>query len=374
MSGLSTRLLAALVAVAVPLAGCGRDAPEEVESVAVVPVRTAQVATGTIRGLIHATGVVTPAPGAELLVVAPEAARIAEIPHGEGEPVRRGDLLVRFDIPSLVADVQRQEAEGRRARAAVATAEAALIRARDLFERGVAARREVEEAERQLADAQAGLAQAEASVQAASTVAERSVVRASFDGVVTRRYHNPGDLVEPSAGDPVLRVVDPGRLEVVAAVPLAQAGRVTRGAQAHLVSAPAGAAGVEMTVLSRPAAVEIGTATVPVRLSLGASAALPVNAPVEVAIDAEEHTGLIVPGRAIVREGDETAVMVVAGNTATRQTVTLGLSQDGLVEVVAGLHAGDQVVVEGQTGLPDGATVEASPAGDEAGSDKGPAR
>ncbi len=91
----------------------------------------------------------------------------------------------------------------------------------DLFDRGVAARKEVEDADRAVADAQAALAQAEAARAAANLVAARSVVRATFDGVVAKRYHNPGDLVEPVSADPVLRVIDPRRLEVVASVPLA---------------------------------------------------------------------------------------------------------------------------------------------------------
>ena len=41
----------------------------------------------------------------------------------------------------------------------------------------------------------------------------RATVRATFDGVVAKRMHNPGDLVEATSGDPVLRIIDPRRLE-----------------------------------------------------------------------------------------------------------------------------------------------------------------
>ncbi|MDH4064433.1 MAG: efflux RND transporter periplasmic adaptor subunit [Acidobacteriota bacterium] len=354
--------LVAVVLGAALASGCGPAAPEAVQSEAVVPVVTEPAVIGTIRGAIHATGMVTPAPGAELTVVAPEAARIAEIPRGEGETVRRGDVLVRFEIPSLPADVQRQGAELRRAQAGVATAQAALVRARDLFDRGVAARREVEEAERQVADAQAAVEQATASQGVAEAMASRAVVRASFDGVVAHRYHNPGDLVESAAGDPVLRVVDLRRLEVVAAVPLAQVWRVTPGAHARLTSASAGPSDVELTVVSRPASVEAGTATVSVRLAFSGPTRLPVFAPVEVAIDAEEHTGVLVPSEAVLREGEETAVFVAAGTTAERRLVHVGLSDDTHVEIASGVEAGELVVVEGQAGLPDGATIAATPA------------
>jgi RND family efflux transporter MFP subunit len=209
-----------LVAAIVGAAACTKQAAEETESEAPVPVTVATAMSGSIRGLLHATGVVNPAPDAELIVVAPEPARIAEIPKAEGDRVAKGDVLVRFEIPSAAAEVQRQGAEVQRAEAALANAKANQVRQRELFDRGIAARKDVEDADRQVADAEAAVGQAEASRAAAITAAARSTVRAAFDGVVARRFHNPGDLVEAAASDPVLRVIDPRRLEVVASVPL----------------------------------------------------------------------------------------------------------------------------------------------------------
>jgi RND family efflux transporter MFP subunit len=350
---LTAALLATIIAAA-----CSRAAPDEVASEAVVPVKTTPATTGTIRGVIHATGVVSPAPGAELVVSAPEAARIAEIPHGEGDRVARGDVLVRFEIPNLPAEVERQAAEVRRAQAALANAQANLTRARDLFNRGVAARKDVEDADRQLADAQAAVAQAEASRGAANTVAARSVARATFDGVIAKRYHNPGDFVEPSASDPVLRVIDLARLEVVASVPLADATRVVVGASARLASAPGGAQDAALKVISRPAAVDAGTATIPVRLAFSRPTRFPSNVPVSVDIDAEQHAGVVlVPAAALVREGEETFVFVANGKKAERRHVEIGLSDGEHVEIVSGVKVGDAVIVDGQAGLPDGAAI-----------------
>jgi RND family efflux transporter MFP subunit len=184
---------------------------------------------------VHATGIVDPAPGADLVVIAPEATRIAEIPRASGDRVRQGDLLVRFEIPSSTAEVQRQQAEVARTMAALDNAKATQTRARELFDRGVAARRDVEEANRSVTDAEAAVTEARASLGAAQTVESRAVVRATFNGIVARRYHNPGDVVEASASDPVLRVIDPARIEIVASVPLADAPRVEVGAAGHLV-------------------------------------------------------------------------------------------------------------------------------------------
>ncbi|HET7220850.1 MAG TPA: efflux RND transporter periplasmic adaptor subunit [Vicinamibacterales bacterium] len=368
---LRLRTLAAMLSMAVIVAmtACGREGAEEVESEAVVPVKTAPARLGAIRGLVHATGVVGPAPGAELVVVAPEGARIAEIPRAAGDRVEKGDVLVRFEIPSLTADVERQQAEVTRAQATLATAKAAETRAGELFDRGVAARKDVEDSHRAVADAEAMLAQARASLSAAQAVAGRATVRASFNGIITRRQHNPGDLVEPSAGDPVLQVVDPGRLEVVASIALADASRVAVGAAAHLVGTGTNATNI-LKVLSRPAAVESGTATIPVRLGFAGPANMPVGTPVQVDIDAEHRTNVVlIPAIAVVREGEETAVFVVSGETAQRRAVRIGLTDETNVEIVSGVAAGDMVIVDGQAGLPDGARIAIS----QTGASRGPA-
>jgi RND family efflux transporter MFP subunit len=340
------------------LGGCGKQTEEEVETETVVSVKTEAASLGDIRGVVHATGVVNPAPGADLVVVAPEAARISEIPKAPGDSVRRGDLLVRFEIPMAAAEVQRQQAEVARAEAALRNAKAAQARAADLFQRGIAARKEVEDADRAVADAEAAVAQARASLGAAETVAARATVRATFDGIVAKRQHNPGDLVEATASDPVLRVIDPRRLEVVASVPLADVTRIELGAPAHLVETPADAREIKLKVLSRPAAVETGTATIPVRVGFSAPPNLPAGTPVQVEIEAEHHKGVVlIPAVAVVREGDETGVFIATGGKAERRPVTLGLNDGTRVEIVSGVKADEQVIVDGQAGLPDGAAI-----------------
>jgi RND family efflux transporter MFP subunit len=342
---------------AVLAAACGGSVPEEIETKTVVPVTAEPAQTGSIRAVVHTSGIVQPAPGADLLVTAPESARIAEMPKAEGDFVRSGDLLVRFDIPSLGADALAKSAEVAAAEARVENARAAQARARELFDRGVAARKEVEDADRDLAQAEAALNQARAGRGASLTLADRATVRATFNGIVAKRWHNPGDLVEAAAGDPVLRVIDPNRLEVVASVPISDVSRVLVGASAFLSGTLQPTAGA-LRVVSRPAAVEPGTAAVPVRLAFVSRIALPAGTPVQVDINAEEHVKVVlVPAEAIVREAEETAVFVVVGNKAKRRSIVTGLTDAQHVEVRSGLKAGELVITHGQAGLPDDAAI-----------------
>ena len=349
-----------LVVAALAAGACTKPAAEETESTAPVPVKVEEATIGSLRGVLHATGVVNPAPEGELIVIAPEGGRIIDIARAEGERVAKGDVLVRFEIPSLAAEVQRQTAEVQRAQAALATAKSNQTRQQQLFERGIAARKDVEDADRTVADAEAAVGQAEASRAAAVTAGARATVRATFAGVIAKRFHNPGDFVEPTASDPVLRVIDPRRLEVVASVPLSESPRIVLGAHGWLKAAMTGVPDLALKVISRPAQVEAGTASIPVRLAFVGAAATNLSAgtPVQVDIDAEQHTNVvIVPAAALVREGEETAVFVVMGDKAQRRPVQVGLTDGTDLEIVSGVKAGEMVIIEGQNGLPDNAKV-----------------
>src|SRR5204862_6362864 len=80
--------------------------------------------------------------------------------------------------------------------------------------------------------------------------------------------------------------------------------------------------------------------------------------PVQVDIDAEQHTNVVlVPAAALVRDGEQTAVFTVMGDKAQRRPVQAGLTDGSDLEIVSGLKAGEMVIVEGQNGLPDAAKV-----------------
>jgi RND family efflux transporter MFP subunit len=336
-----------------------RDAPvEQVETEAAVPVVVAVARVDVIRGVISATGVVTPAPGAELTVVAPEAARIVSLPKAEGDAVKIGDLLVQFDIPTLASEVAAKRASVAQASARLEAATASFNRLSSLLSQGVAAPREVEDAKRQQAEATADLEQARSALDASIALAGRTVVRATFPGVVAKRFHNPGDFVEPAAGDPVLRVINPAQLQVVAAVPVADLSRVIVGHTAEIRQP--GREDQEITrVVTKAAQVDAASASADVRLTFAKPTALAAGTVVQVQIVGEEHAqALVIPSAALVEEDDEVFVMVAGSdNKAHKYPVATGLSTPTLVEITTGLKAGDRVIVRGQDGLPEGAAI-----------------
>jgi RND family efflux transporter MFP subunit len=350
------RLFFVLLALAVT--ACSRQSVEEVETTAAAPVTTIVLAPQTVEGVVTASGVVAAAPGADWTIIAPEAARILELPKAEGDRVKVGDLLVRFEIPSLGTDVATRRAETEAAQARVENAQANVNRLATLVDHGVAAQKDLEDARRELAEAKATLGQAQAATRNALAVESRTVVRARFDGVIAKRAHNPGDLVEPAAADLVLRVVDPQKLQVVASVAIPDLARVQAGRAARII-VPGLDEPQAGKVLTRPVAVDQAGVAADVRIAFDAPVQLAAGTPVRVEIVAEQHPrALAVPASAVLHE-DADAFVMIAGTDAKahKRKIAVGLTTPALVEITGGVQAGESVIVKGHQGLPDGAAI-----------------
>jgi RND family efflux transporter MFP subunit len=351
-------LVCALVAALGLTVACSKKAVEAVATDEDVPVAVqAAAVVDTFDTTVVTTGMVSPQAGADWTITAPEAARIAELPHGEGERVQVGDLLVRFEIPSMTADVASREADVASAQARVDATKAAETRTAGLVERGISAQKDLEAAHMDELQAEASLRQAQAALNAANQLHERTTFKARFAGIIAKRMHAVGDLVD--AGSAVVEVIDPDRLEVVTAIPVSDLSQVTLG-EAARVGDPSGAASEDGTVVSVPAAVDPSSSTANVRVRFTAPTHLRTGTPVAVTIVTERlKKALVIPAVGVVRDGDEVFVMVAGqdDDKAHKTPVTLGPNAGGRVQVKSGLKAGDLVIVRGQDGLPDEAGI-----------------
>jgi RND family efflux transporter MFP subunit len=184
------------------------------------------------------------------------------------------------------------------------------------------------------------------------------VVRAPFAGVIARRFHNPGDVVEASASDPVLRLIDPSKLQVTAAVPVSALSRVVVGHAAH-VREPGHDAAIAAVVMVKPPEIDPAAATAEVRLAFRAPTSLTAGTPVQLEIVGEERrNAIVIPAAALVDDEGDVFVMVAGDDgKAHKFPVSVGLSTRTMVQITSGLKAGDRVIVRGQDGLPEGAPV-----------------
>jgi RND family efflux transporter MFP subunit len=321
----------------------------------VVPVGAVAVQKAAIRAVLHVTGIVVPAQGGEFLVLAPEPTRLVDVMKAAGDLVKTGDLLARFDLPSAAQNVSRLTADLAAAEAQLESTRINRDKVRGFVERGLVARRELEAADRDLTDAQAVVDRARTTQVAAQAGAGRAVVRAPFDGVVATRAYNPGDMVVSTTA-PILRIVDPRRLEIVASVPRKDQSRVVTGATARV--AAAGPQPIRLTVAGRVTDLSPGADSIAFRLVFAEPSTLAVDTSVQLDIDAEERTDtVLIPAEALVRNGTEATVFVVNESRAQRRLVKTGLEDAARIEITEGLRAGELVITRGHIGLADGSAL-----------------
>jgi len=334
------------------------------------------VATGRVR------------PPARISLASLALGRVRAVLVREGDRVAGGQLLVKLDDVEQAAALR--QAQGRVAEAAarleqvrgvagrqaaealhqaevrVAQAEQDLARARQLGEAGSVPRQLAEDAERTLAVARsqretaaaqavsaagaderlavATLSQAEgAKAMAASRLAETEI-RAPAPGLVVAREVEQGDVVQP--GREVLAMTGDGALELTAPVDEKNLALLRVGQPAQASADAFSGQVFDATVALIAPAVDAARGTVEVRLAIPSPPpVLRTDMTVSINVDVgRKAAALVIPAEAIRDPTGEPWVLAIVDGRARRRPVTLGLRGDALVEITAGLAAGDAVV------------------------------
>lgn len=330
-------------ALIVSLAACGGEEPGEVETLVTAgTVEVSEVA-------VAETGSQVPA-----RVVARETANLATRGSGTvesvlvdvGSSVRRGQVLVRLEGSGVESAVARAEAQ-------TGVARRTYERLSNLERDGAATKQELDQAEAALRTAEAMLEEAEAS-------RDYFVLRAPFDGTVSARYADPGDLAVP--GRPVLVVSGSRGVKVEADLPASMADALTEGDRVAVLSPETGRRW-SATVRRVVPVIDLASHRFRVEAAFDDADGLPTAgtfARLEVPVDAE--SSVWVPADAVIRRGQLTGVFVVTDSGLRLRWIRPGRSTGDAVEVLAGLPAGAAVVRNPAPGLLDGASVEGTEA------------
>jgi len=335
---------------------CGKAAGDEEIASTDEPTIAADVGTVTRRDLVEpliVRGTVVAMPNQDVKIAALVAGRVDSLSVAEGDWVKEGQTLAEID-PRPFADQKRQAAASvAQAKAAVENARLNMERTERLFQRGIAAGKEVEDARAQRAASDAGLEQATAALDTAERQLSRAHVTSPISGQVVKRLVNVGEQVDGTAAQPIVEVANLDHVEVAAGIPAEHLGRVKVG-QSAIVSSDAYAdhrfAG---QIIAISPAVDVATNTALARIRLANTGRL-----LKVGMFAQVHVGLserkgvlTVPPSAVAKGEAGTAVYVVAGNLATRTTVTLGLETSDAVEILDGVTEGQKILTSAVHGL-----------------------
>ncbi|HWW78599.1 MAG TPA: efflux RND transporter periplasmic adaptor subunit [Steroidobacteraceae bacterium] len=189
-----------------------------------------------------------------------------------------------------------------------------------------------------------------AAIETAKKTDAATYVVAPIGGIVTDRQVGPGQYIQSGASSPVFSIGDLSTVWLVAAVPETDAPFIERGqtVEVRVLALPGQIFKAKLTAIG--AQVDPVTRRVPVRATLAnADGKLKPQMFASFSIiTSGDSQAPAVPEEAIVREGDQARVWVVAENDMlTLRSIRTGRSNDGMVEVVEGLKAGERVVTRG---------------------------
>ncbi|WP_446343123.1 efflux RND transporter periplasmic adaptor subunit [Coleofasciculus sp. F4-SAH-05] len=227
------------------------------------------------------------------------------------------------------------------------------------------------EAKQQLAQLQAGprrevitqaeaqLAQAQAQVQ--STIAQLNNTRilAPVSGKIAERNARVGNVT--SGSQTLFKIIENGRLELIANVPETQLPQIQPGQSVTITSDADSSLQLSGKVREIDPMIDEASRQAQVKIDLPASATLKPGMFLRASITTSAAQGLTLPAKAILPQSDGSAIayIVQPDNTVKAQPVEVGeLLGDNRVEIKSGLSVGDRVVVKGAAYLKDGDTVE----------------
>lgn len=273
------------------------------------------------------------------------AAKVSEVLVQEGQPVKKGDVLVRLDTEDLTSRLNERVANLESAKAQLALAEKNRSMKLSLQQKGYAAQAAVDEVESAYRSGQANVRAMQAQVDLARKALEDAVVKAPMDGFVAERTINPGDKV-PVDGK-LLVLIDLSHLEIEAPVPTNEIALVAVGQKA-IFRVP----GIEGREFA-------GTVERINPTTKSGSRSIPVYIRVENG-DNVLRGGMFASGDIVVREvkdvvavppdavrGDQAQryVLKIEGDRIARQPVEMSKDATAtLVSVTSGLSEGDTVV------------------------------
>ena len=283
-------------------------------------------------------------PKLRAVIEAKVSGRIEKLLVAPGQQVKAGDLLAQLDAREIQAKLDQ----------ALAVREQTtrdLERARKLFEQKITAQAEFD-------TVQARERVAAGAVVEAQTALSYAKILAPFDGVVTRKLADVGDLAVP--GKPIIEMEDPAALRFEADVPEALARDIKIGDKLP-VRVSAATKDLEGTVVEMAPVADPTSRTFLVKLDLPRTEGVRSGQFGRVLIPTGNTDAVFVPASALIVRGQMEIVFVAVNGHAQLRLVRTGKHTSGEVELLAGISRGEKVVTEGASELHDGQPITVQP-------------
>ena len=348
------------------LPGCGKkDAKKAVLNLEKmsVPVTIATARDGQVNQLLEIGGKIE---ALQTLDIVPDMpGRVKEVLVKEGDLVKKGQVLAVLDTKQVRIQSQQVGAAVAAAGAQLENARKQLIRTRQLYKKGAVTKQQLDAMNAAFKAASAGMERARAARALATHAIAVSTMKAPFNGVITGRFRDPGDMINPLmqslsplAPNAVVRLARLDEVLVDGFVSDQNWSWLKKGMPAFVMVdawkgrkfkgritkiAPAANA------LSGTFAVEVSVKNEGLKLRPGMYARL--------SLTKATQKGVVVPLDALVKRSGKFIVFTVDKKSARLHQVSVGLQSDMYAIISKGIKAGEQVVVQGNIALREGSPI-----------------
>lgn len=336
------------------LSGSGGDAD------ALVVDGYTQAETRSIASNILATGIIRLRVGAEVRVGSQMSGIVEELNVVVGSKVEQGDVIARIDARSLQSRLDQANAQVRVLQQEVKRAEIELERARQMDLEGLAPANDIEDRQLDLADAQARLNKARRDAAVVDTDLQYAVIRAPIAGTIASVSTQKGETVAASFETPTFAtIIAEDALELVAMVDETDIGTVETNNPVYFTVEAFPAKEFVGTVkqIAPKGSIISGVVNFEVMIEIDSPVdLLKPDMTANVSIRTAEREALVLPARAIYRDGFEQYVLVEDEGELVRRNVSVGSREAGSVEIRQGLGRNDKVALVTRNPTEPGAT------------------
>jgi membrane fusion protein, multidrug efflux system len=282
-----------------------------------------------------------------------------------GDRVKAGQLLAQIDAPETSEEIRLAQARLDEAEANVSLAQATAERANKLVASGVVSQQQGDDTRAQANSAVAAVATRRAELSRVQVLRGYQQIVAPFDGIITRRGTDPGALVGTAAsgGVALFEVADVDMLRVFVDVPDAYAADIKPEIEARIFSPRDPSRKLAGKVARTSGVLEQATRTLRAEIHVHGDGTIVPGAFVYVSFAIpRSRPAPIVPASSLIvrKEGTLLAKVQESGRLALAPVV-LGRDYGKELEILDGIAAGDQVVINASDELESGQQVEVMP-------------
>ncbi len=374
-----------LVMLLLLAAGAGRTMLSRISNANALEAGTAERAKVYVKTALpksDAAGQTVSLPGTlQGYVQSPIAARasgyIKRWTHDIGSRVAKGALLAEIEAPEIDQQLSQAIAVREQTASSLGLAKSTRERWEALKKRDAVSQQDLDEKRSGEVQAAANLAAADANVERLRQLEGFKRVVAPFAGVITRRNVDVGDLIDAGggAGRVLFTLAQTDPLRVYIYVPQAYSQLVKPGQEVSITQAELRGQVFRGTVARTAGSIDAATRTMQVEIQLpNRDGLLLPGAYVQAALPLAASKALVIPANTLMIRGAGTLVAVVGADGRIKlKPIKVGRNYGQTVEVLDGVSATDQLVLNPSDSLGEGDTVTVVPAAKEAPAGKKPA-